>query len=399
MPKRWLFILMLASLSAFVPLSIDMYLPAFPQIAKDFGVEIGQVQQTLSIYMIGMAMGQVLYGALADRWGRRRLLLWGMMVFTIATAGCALSGSIGALMFWRLGVAVGGSAGIVITRAIVRDSFGITESAQIYGTLMLVLGIVPVLAPFFGGQLLLLTGWRGIFWLIATFAAMSVVTVYRYMPETLPHEHRVQHGVGDILRVYRRLFRTRLYLGYVLSLGCVSAVLFAYIVGSPTLYIEIYGISAQAFGLIFGINTAAMIMAAQANRWLLKHYPQRRILETAYALNLALALVLWLQVVTSWGGFPAAVTVVFLCVGSTGFLFPNLLSLAMGPVGHIAGSASALMGTLQYAVGGLSGAVVGFLYNGTVNPMMGVLVASSFIGYVLLRVMAREAGVSGRVYA
>lgn len=390
LPARWLLILMLGSLTAFVPLSIDMYLPAFPDIAEEFGVEIGQVQLTLSIYMIGMAMGQMFYGAMSDRWGRRRLLLFGMSIFALATAGCALSGSIGALMLWRFGVAVGGSAGMVVTRAIVRDSFDVKESANIFSLLMLVMGAAPIMAPFIGGQLLLITGWRGIFWLLATFATVCIVAVLKFMPETLARENRVRRGIGGILGVYTGLVRDRVYFGYVLSIGCVSAMLFAYIAGSPTLFIEKYGVSAQSFGIFFGVNSGGMVIAAQANRWLLKRLAPRKALEVTYALNTTMALMFVLQVGTGWGGFPAAVAILFVAVGSTGFLFPNITALAMAPKGRVAGSASAMMGTVQFGLGGAAGTAVGLLYNGTAIPMAAVLATCSIIGYTMLRLVARE---------
>uniref|UniRef100_UPI00404B40F1 Bcr/CflA family multidrug efflux MFS transporter n=1 Tax=Cephaloticoccus sp. TaxID=1985742 RepID=UPI00404B40F1 len=391
LPVRWLLILILGSLTAFVPLSIDMYLPAFPQIAEEFGTEIGQVQLTLSIYMIGMALGQMLYGAMSDRWGRRRILLWGMAVFILATVGCAVSGSIGALMLWRFGVAMGGSAGMVMTRAIVRDSFDVKESANIFSLLMLVMGAAPLLAPFIGGQLLLFTGWRGIFWLLATFATVCMVAVLKFMPETLAPDQRARHGIVGVLGVYGELFRDRVYIGYVLSIGCVSAMLFSYIAGSPTFYIEQYGVSAQSFGIFFGLNSGGIIMASQANRWLLKRMSPRKALEAAYALNTTMALVLALQVWTGWGGFPASVAVLFVVVGSTGFLFPNIMALAMAPKGRVAGSASALMGTVQFGLGGTAGTAVGLLYNGTAIPMAVVLATCSVIGCTMLWGLTRDA--------
>ena len=390
LPGRWLLILMLGSLTAFVPLSIDMYLPAFPQIAEEFGVEIGQVQLTLSVYMIGMAMGQIFYGAMSDRWGRRRLLLFGASAFALATAGCALSGSIGQLMAWRFAVAVGGSAGMVVTRAIVRDSFDVKESANIFSLLMLVMGAAPILAPFIGGQLLLISGWRSIFWLLAAFAIVCIVAVLKYMPETLAPELRVRRGVSGILGVYAALLRDRLYFGYVLSIGCVSAMLFAYIAGSPILFIENYGLSAQVFGIFFGVNSAGLVIGAQANRWLLKYLDPRKALEITYALNTAIALVFMLQVWTGWGGFPAVVVILFLLVGSTGFLFPNITALSMAPKGRVAGSASAMMGTVQFGLGGAAGSAVGLCYNGTAIPMAAVVLTCSVVGCTMLRVMARE---------
>jgi MFS transporter, DHA1 family, multidrug resistance protein len=391
MPSHGWLVLLLGALSALVPLSIDMYLPAFPQIAADLGVEVGEVQLTLSIYMVGMAIGQAMYGALADRLGRRGPLLFGVAVFAIATAGCAMAGSIHALMAWRLAVALGGSAGMVITRAVVRDRFDATESSHIYSMLMLVMGVAPILAPILGGQLLLLGGWRVIFAVIATFGALCVLAVWKYLPETLPVHERVRHGPAEILQTYWTLLLNRTFLGYVLGVSFASGVLFAYISGSPTLFIEEYGISAQKFGLFFGANAAGLILTAQLNRWLLRRFTPRSILRTVYLLNLVFALLLLGQVSTGWGGFPAVVVILWVCVASTGLIFPNSTALAMAPVGRAAGSASALMGTLQFGVGGTVATLVGLLHTGTAIPMAVIIAGCSATGYLLLRVMTRSA--------
>jgi DHA1 family bicyclomycin/chloramphenicol resistance-like MFS transporter len=387
--RRWL-VLMLGAVAAMVPLSIDMYLPAFPQIAAELGVAVGDVQLTLSIYMIGMALGQAIYGTLADRLGRRGPLVFGMALFTIATAGCALAESIDALMLWRLGVALGGSSGMVITRAIVRDRFDESESAHFYSTLMLVMGVAPILAPVIGGQLLLFTSWRGIFWLIAACGAVCLAAVYWTLPETLPGPERVRHNVRQILATYGGLFRHRQFMGYVLAVSCMSGVLFAYIAGSPTLFIEQYGVSAQAFGIFFGANAAGLILTAQFNRGLLKRFSSRRILLTCYSINTGATLLLLGQVLTGWGGFPAALVVLWVCVASAGLIFPNTTALAMSPVGKVAGSASALMGTLQFALGGIMATLVGTWHDGTGRPMAFILTATSIAGWTLLRVMTRE---------
>ncbi len=386
----WL-VLMLGSLSAFAPLSIDMYLPAFPRIAEDFGVELGQVQLTLSVFLIGVAVGQAFYGPLSDRWGRRAPLLFGMTLFAASAIGCALSHSIGALTLSRLCMALGGSAGMVITRAVVRDSFNETESAHIYSLLMLVMGVAPILAPLLGGQLLLLTGWRGIFWVIAAFGLVCLGAVARWLPDTLPRERRVAHGIGEALRVYGRLLVDRRYIGYVTAVGCASGVLFGYISGAPTVFIEQHGVTPQAFGLFFGANAGGLIAASQLNRWLLRRSTARRILQVVYSVNTVAALLLLGQAATGWGGFPALVVLLFICIASTGLIFPNIAALAMTPFGAVAGSASALMGTLQFGMGGVAGTAVGLLHNGDALPMAGVVAACSVIGWTVLRWVAPRA--------
>lgn len=387
-PTGWL-VLMLGALSAFAPLSIDMYLPAFPQIAADFGVELGQVQLTLSVFLIGMAVGQAFYGPLADRWGRRTPLLFGLTLFVAATAGCALAQSVGALTISRLCMALGGSAGVVITRAVVRDSFNETESAHIYSLLMLVMGVAPILAPLLGGQLLLVTGWRGIFWVIAGFGLVCLGATGRWLPDTLPPERRVAHGVVEALRVYGRLLVDPRFITYVTAVGCASGMLFGYISGAPTIFIEQHGVTPQAFGLFFGANAGGLIAASQLNRWLLRRWPARRILGVVYTVNTVAALLLVGEVLTGWGGFTALVALLFICIASTGLIFPNIAALAMTPFGAVAGSASALMGTLQFGMGGLAGTVVGLLHNGTALPMAGVMAACSVVGWTVLRRAAR----------
>lgn len=390
MPSLGWLVLMLGAVAAMVPLSIDMYLPAFPQIASDLGVEVGDVQLTLSVYMIGMAVGQAVYGTLADRWGRRGPLVFGMFLFAVATVGCALAGSIHQLMLWRVGVALGGSSGMVITRAIVRDRFNETESAQFYSTLMLVMGVAPILAPVLGGQLLLLTSWRGIFWVIAVCGTACFASLYFSLPETLRSEDRVRHNAKQIAATYWGLLKNREFMGYVLAVGCMSGVLFSYIAGSPTLFIEQYGVSAQAFGIFFGGNAAGLIISSQFNRALLRRFSARQILQACYTLNTVVALLLLIQVLTGWGGFPAALVLLWVCVASSGLIFPNTTALAMAPVGKFAGSASAMMGTLQFSVGGIMATLVGAWHDGTGRPMAIVILLTSLTGWTLLRVMTRE---------
>lgn len=390
MPSRGWLVLLLGAVAAMVPLSIDMYLPAFPQIAADLGVEVGHVQLTLSIYMIGMAIGQLLYGTLADRLGRRGPLLFGMTLFTVATVGCALADSIHSLMFWRVAVALGGSAGMVITRAIVRDRYNEMESAHFYSTLMLVMGVAPILAPVLGGQFLLVASWRGIFWFIAALGAVCVVAMFKTLPETLPDTQRVRHGFRQILGIYFGLLRNRPFLGYVLAVSCTSGVLFSYIAGSPTLFIEAHGVSPQIFGIYFGANAAGLILTSQLNRVLLKRFSARRILMTVQSINAAGTLLLLAQVLTGWGGFPAVVIILWVCVATGGLIFPNTTALAMAPVGRVAGSASALMGTLQFAVGGAMATLVGGWHDGTGWPMVVVMTGCSVTGWLLLRILTRD---------
>jgi len=390
MPSRAWLVVMFGALAALGPLSIDMYLPAFPQIASELGVEAGRVQLTLSFYMLGLAVGQLMYGALADRLGRRGPLLTGGLLFCVASLGCALAWSVEALIVCRVVAALGGSAGMVITRAFVRDRFDAAESARFYSLNMLVMGLAPILAPLVGGQLLLLASWRGIFGLIVVASACCWVALYKTLPETLPEEKRVRHGFREIARTYAGLFRQRVFLGYSLSGGCMSGVMFAYVSGSPALFIEEHGISPQHFGFFFGANAAGLILVSQFNMGLLKRFTARQILVGAYTGNLVAAVVLAAVVLSGWGGFWAALPLLWLCIASGGLIYPNTTALAMAPVGTVAGSASALMGTLQFSLGGLSASLVGALHDGTGRPLVIVMACVSTIGWTVLRTLAVE---------
>lgn len=378
-------VLILGALTAFASLSIDMYLPAFPRIAQDLQVPFGMVQMSLSAFLFGTAAGQALYGPLSDCWGRRRPLLFGLSLFIAASVGCACAGSAGALIAWRLAMALGGAACMVISRAMVRDLCDATESARIYSLLMLVMGVSPILAPVIGGQLLLVTGWRGIFALLAAIGLTSLAAVTLVLPESMPQERRSGGNLSSFLALYLRLLRDRRFIPYALAIGCIAGVNFAYITGSPFVFIELNGVSPQHFGLFFGVNAFGLIGGSQLNRRLLKYYAPRRILNVAFPIHAAAALLLALCGATGFGGFSAIPPLLFVCLASAGFLLPNLTALAMSPFGEVAGSASALLGTLQFSIGAGAGTLVGLLHNGTAVPMTAVVAVCGLLGYLIVR--------------
>src|SRR6185369_4180025 len=244
-------VLILGALTAFSAMSIDMYLPAFPQIARDLKVPLGTVQLSISAFLFGSAAGQLFYGPLADRYGRRRPLLWGLALYILSTIGCALVHTGEGLLFWRVVMAVGGGAGMVISRAVVRDLYDTAEAARMFSLLMLVMGAAPILAPIVGGQLLLITGWRGIFAFLGLFGLISLAAAAVALPESLPAERRIRHNFAGMAAVYGQLLRNRRYLRYAIALGCVAGVNFSYISGAPFLFIELHGVSPQHFGLYF----------------------------------------------------------------------------------------------------------------------------------------------------
>jgi DHA1 family bicyclomycin/chloramphenicol resistance-like MFS transporter len=377
-------VLILGALTAFSAMSIDMYLPAFPQIALDLGVPLGTVQLSISAFLFGSAAGQLFYGPLADRFGRRRPLLCGLTLYVVSAVGCASVSTGEGLLFWRVVMAVGGGAGMVISRAVVRDLYDTAEAARMFSILMLVMGAAPILAPIAGGQLLLITGWRGIFGFLGIFGLLSIGATAVGLPESLPAARRIQHNFAEMVAIYGHLLRNRRYVSYAIALGCVSGVNFAYISGAPFLYIELHGVSPQLFGFFFGINACGLIGASQVNRRLLRHFSAQRILSMALTVNAATALLLTFAGMTGFGGFAAQVFLIFVCLCMTGLLYPNVTALALAPFDKAAGSASALLGTIQYTLGASAGALVGMFHNGTALPMISTMTACGIVGWCVV---------------
>ncbi|MBJ6724696.1 multidrug effflux MFS transporter [Geomesophilobacter sediminis] len=374
------FVLILGALTAFSAMSIDMYLPAFPQMARDLNVPLSTVQLSVSAFLFGSALGQLFYGTLADRWGRRAPLLLGLSLYVASTIGCALVHSGAGLLFWRVAMAVGGGAGMVISRAVVRDLYDTTEAARMFSLLMLIMGIAPILAPLGGGQLLLVTGWRGIFGFLAIFGLISLAAAAVGLPESLPAERRHRRSGAEMVKVYGHLLKNRNYLRYAVALGCVAGVNFAYISGAPFVFIELHGISPQQFGLFFGVNAFGLIGASQVNRKLLHRFTPQKIGAAAFVVNAISGLALAATAATGLGGFPAQAVCIFICLCMTGLLYPNMTALALAPFDKAAGSASALLGTIQYTLGASGGALVGLFHNGTALPMSATMALCGVVG-------------------
>jgi DHA1 family bicyclomycin/chloramphenicol resistance-like MFS transporter len=380
-----LLVLILGILTAFSAMSIDMYLPAFPQIARELGIPFSTVQLSISAFLFGSAAGQLFYGPLADRWGRRTPLLTGLTLYIVSAIGCACVSTDGELLFWRVVMAIGAGAGGVIARAVVRDLYNLTEAAKMFSMLMLVMGVAPILAPMVGGQILLFTGWRSIFGFLAIFGLLSLCLVAAKLPESLPEERRIRRSLSQMLTVYRHIFRNHQFLRYSIGLGCVTGVNFSYISGAPFVFIELHGVSPQHFGLFFGLGACGLIGASRLNRKLLLRYNPREILTLAFIINVMAAILLAISVITGIGGFHALVTLIFVCLAMTGLLLPNVTALAMAPFNKAAGSASALPGTIQYALGAMAGTLVGLLHNGTGLPMAATMAVCGLIGWVVTR--------------
>lgn len=387
---RWRLVSILACLAAFGPLAIDMYLPALPAISRDLNASDGSVQFTLSIFLIGVSIGQLIYGPLSDRIGRRGPLLFGMGLFTVASLGCALAKSVDALIGWRLVMALGGSAGMGLSRTVVRDKFEVHEAADVFSMLMLIMGAAPILAPLIGGQMLLFTGWRGIFATLVAAGALVSVAVWWLLPESLPQERRTQGGLGSALVGYARLLTDRHFLGFALVMAFSAGAMFTYITCAAHVFIELNGVSPQMFAVFFGINAGGMIIGSQINRWLLRRLSSRQILNGVLIVVACAGILLALQAMTGWGGFPALATLLFITLASGGLVGPNASALALAPFGRGAGSAAALMGTMQFGMGGLAGALAGMFAGDSALPMCAMQAICGIAAWCSLRWLCKK---------
>ncbi len=371
LPLPWL--LLLGSLIAIGPLSIDMYLPAFPVMAADLGAEPGTVELTLASFFVGLALGQLFYGPFSDRFGRRPPLLVGLAVFTLASLGCALAGNVETLAAWRFLAALGGCAGMVITRAVVRDRCTAREAARAFSMLILVMGLAPILAPLLGGWVVTHLGWRAIFHLLAGFGALAFLAVWLGLPETHDTRHEPPLRLGPVLADYASLLASPSFLGYTLVGGLAFAGMFAYIAGSPFVLIQLHGLPTDAFGWVFGANALGFVLLSQINARLLKTRPLTAILARGVALPALAGLGLALCALAGWLPLPLVLAGFFLYVASLGFIGPNAAAAALATHGQMAGKASALMGSLQFALATLTGSLVGFWHDGSGLPLMVIM--------------------------
>ena len=375
-------ILILGALSAFGPLAIDFYLPAFPAMAAAFGTDEKHVQMTLASYFLGLSLGQLAYGPVADRFGRRIPLLVGVTLFTLASLACAFAPSLDGLIAARFVQALGGCAGMVISRAVVSDKCDAVGSAKVFSQLMLVMGLAPILAPMLGGLLVNLHGWQSIFIALTAFSALSALAVALGLPESLP-ANQPRQPLSGALRQYGRLLADKVFLGHALTGGIAIAGMFAYIAGSPFVFIKLYGVPPEHFGWLFGINAAGFILVAQLNARLLSKRGPAFLLARAVWVYLAAGLTLLAVSTLHTEQLWPLLIPLFICIASLGCIIPNAAACAMSGQGARAGSASAMLGCLQFSVAAGAAALVGVLHDGTAMPMAmvislcGILVVSA----------------------
>ena len=379
----WL--LLMGALTAIGPISIDMYLPAFPEMAANLGATGSQVERTLAAYLIGMAGAQLIYGPLADRFGRKPPLYGALLVYILASAGCALAPTVEFLTVCRVVQAMGGAAGMVISRAVVRDHYSTQEAARALSMLMLVMGIAPILAPLVGGQVLALAGWRAIFAVITVSGIALLIAVSRIMVESLPREKQVALSWGHIFRTYWGLIRHRRFVAFALSGGMGSATMFGYIVASPRLFIEHFGVSPQSYGFIFGFNALSLIVGSQVSARLLKTHRPEKLLPWALAAMMSAGLTALALTLAGWITMPVIMLCMMSFMFTQGFVGPNSAAMALSDQGRQLGSASAMMGTLTMSCGALAGLAVSLWHTAGPEPLAWIMGGCTTLAFFLGR--------------
>ena len=377
------FVLVLGALIAIGPLTIDTYLPALPSITRDLAASESAVQGTLTGILLGMGLGQLLVGPLADAVGRRRPLIAGLALHIAASVFCAFAPSIELLTAGRAIQGLGNAAVAVVSMAMVRDLFAGSAAATMLSRLMLVMGLAPVLAPTLGGFILQLTSWRGVFVILAVAGVLMVTLASLALRETLPVERRRPLAFRPVLATYASLLRDRTFVGLVLISGLMFATLFSYIGGSSFVLQDIYGLSVAQFGLAFGINSLGFLTGSQLNPFLLKKFAPRQLVRAGVSIGATAALLLLGSAATGFGGLALILVPLWFLLFACGLTLPNTPALALTRHGEAAGTAAALLGASQFVIGGAAAPLIGVMGSGSAVPMALVMATTATLAAVV----------------
>lgn len=396
--KRILIILILGLLSALGPFSIDLYLPGFPEIARDLNTSTGSVALSLSSYFIGVSIGQMIYGPLLDRFGRRIPLLIGLIIYLVASILIVYITTVESLILFRFVQALGGCAGMVAARALVRDLFPVTETAKIFSLLMLVIAVSPIVAPTLGGFATAHWGWHSIFIILTILAALNILLVYFWLPLGASPDITMSLKPRAIITNFWNVFKTPQFYTYTLTGSFAASGLYAYIAGSPHVFMELYGVSEKQYGWIFGIIAMGLVTASQVNSFLLKKYTSQQIVKVTLICQVIAGALLVFGTIFQLIEMYSMIVLAFLFLSTQGFAFPNTSALSLAPFEKSAGTASALMGALQLGIGALITALVSLLSDKTPLPMTGIMflcaiVALSMLYFGNLKIKNLERGI------
>jgi len=381
-PRRLTLILILGSLAALGPLSIDMYLPAFPDMSRSFDASASLIQLSLTACMLGMALGQLIVGPLSDVRGRKRPLMIALLAYLLASLACAMAPTIEVLIALRFVQGAAGASGIVISRAIVRDLFEGPELTRFFAALSLVNGTAPILAPVIGGQILRFGDWHFVFYLLAILSTLMLLAVALRLPETLPLERRVEGNLTTTLKTFGRLLTDRVFIGYAFAQAFVMGAMFAYISGSPFVLQNIYGASPQQFSFLFGLNGIGIILAAQIAGRLAGRVDSERLMRISLTIVASASILLFLAL-TLTDQLIFVMIPLFFVVSSVGLISTLGFTLAMQNYGSTAGSASALLGLLPMLVGSLVSPLVGIMGEQSAVPMGLIIMTLDCLALVL----------------
>ena len=361
---------------------MDAYLPGLPELARDFGASPSAAQITVTTYLLGLALGQLLSGPLSDVHGRRRPLVAGMAVFTVTTLACSLAPSLLVLAGMRLIQGTSAAVGVAVGRAIVRDLYAGAAGARYLSRLMIVIGLAPILAPIVGGQLLRVTSWRGVFVALSVLGLALTAVGARLLPETLPRERRRAGGLRVTLETFARLLGDRRFVGFVLIVGLGGGAMIGYVAGSSFVLQDVYGASPQLYGLLFGLNAVFLVAGAQVNAHLLATRSPRSLLRVGLLMLVVAGVALVVIVSLPTAGLAMVVAPLMLQMASWSFVQANALALALTDHPEVAGTAAALLGVSQYAFGAFAAPLVGLGGSDTALPMA-LVIAGCAVGAAL----------------
>lgn len=387
--ENFFLILMLGALCTVSPFSIDMYIASFPQVAADMHTTAAQVSLSLSSYFVGLALGQIFYGPVLDRFGRKRPLIAGLVLYIAVSLACATTRSVDMLIVLRFVQALGGCAAMVASTAMVRDFFHVDDSAKIFSLLMLVLGVSPLLAPSVGSLVATTLGWQWIFLLLAILVAALVVLVVYRLPEGHAPDKTIDLRPGPILRVFMDILAEPQFSTYAFARGFAFAGLFVYLAGSPLIFMGVFGLSARTYGAIFALLAVGFIGASQVNILLTKWVRPSRIIAVALVAQVAFGAVFTVAAFAGWLGLASTLVLVFGTLASAGIANPNGAALALAPFARNAGSASALLGFFQMGIGAAASACVGAFNAHTIFPIAAIMLAAGVFGLAALLIGRR----------
>jgi MFS transporter, DHA1 family, multidrug resistance protein len=389
--KRYLrLILILGSLTALGPFTIDMYLPGFPAMAKDLNTDVASIGLTLSGYFIGLSAGQLLYGPLLDRYGRKPPLYMGLILYILASLACAWSSTIESLVVFRVIQAIGACAAAVASVAMVRDLFPVEDNAKVFALLILVVGTSPMIAPTVGGYVTAAWGWHPVFVILAALGFLILLAVIIGLPESRKADPGFSLRPRFILGNFAQVLREPKFYTYAACGAVVLTGLITYVAGSPLLFMEIFDVGEKIYGWIFAVLSVGLIGASQLNSALLKKFNSEQLINAALIFQAVVSLILLAGTYYNALGLYPTIILIFLFLCGTGFVLPNASALAMAPFSANAGSASSLMGAGQMGLGALTTIALSFSNDHSAVPMTFIMAATAIAGLVILFIGKRK---------